>query len=221
MKNMKYRNPFAFLLLVMMCFSIISSCRKYGDGSIRGTITETGSGAPFANANVYLLEYPKNNGSEPSKVIAETYSDHNGVYYLSFHKKMNRDYVVCFRPAKKTDADDLYRCYDVRKKIKFKETVVDTDLPAVGYFRLHLVKTSSSENSVVVYYDQNECRGWQLPEINNPFDTVFPVKMAKADILNNYFKWYKEIPNPLSTVKTLDTFLIHKGDTLDYTITYD
>jgi hypothetical protein len=127
--------------LHLISFLFLISCKKYGDGSISGTVYETGRNSPVPNTEVSILRvYQKYDlhGSvqhQNTEIISRTLSDNNGKYKINFHKKVGSKYYI------KCLSDSLY-ARDIHEYANFKNYKHDIYIKPYWYFKVRVVKNS-------------------------------------------------------------------------------
>jgi len=205
----------AILIFILFCSS---SCKKYGDGYVKGTIYEKGFGTSYYNAVVYLQRWKHGDkGFVPDEILDSVITNSSGEYYFSFHKKAAYGYAIHCKPYDFfTDNSISLKTYF---ELKNKETIKDVVMCPTAYMKIHLQKNSSSENYIVLFFNAIDGPTIWLPNYDHPFDTILPIYKVKAND-TIYLEWFQiSLGSPYS-VKHTDTLCINKGDTIPYDIIY-
>jgi hypothetical protein len=194
-------------LAILIFFSLLFSCKKYGDGYIKGTVGESDTGNPIPGAKVYLEKWKTHQISDaPIERIDSTTTGNSGEYYFKFHKKRGYRYRVS------CSSIDYYE--DAQEELTFKETTKDFLLDPVGYVKLRLIKKTFSYtffNGSINYRTFNI-----MFAPNDPYDTILQTVYRARGNSINHIEW--EIRNkvdgaPTVTMPTQDIF-IARGDTV-------
>src|ERR1035441_6082168 len=87
------------IIISLFLFIVIISCKKEGNGYVKGTVYEQGSGILYKGATVYLtMGKTDNQGNKTYTTIDSVYTDNSGKYYLSFKMELRTSYSVQCRP---------------------------------------------------------------------------------------------------------------------------
>ena len=196
-----------------MFFLVISliSCKKYGDGYVKGTVVEKGTNIPIAGADMYLKYW---SNSKPGNTFIQTYTDANGNYIIPFDKKMGNSYEIHCQ-------DTNYWYKDQSQHINEKKSICNFSVTPYAYLKLHVIKTTS-------YQWVGVSIGGDLSYSifnNNPFDTIFPTVFRVKGNRSNDVNWTLHYPVYNATYDTSKQFYgniyINKNDTAIYTIQYN
>jgi hypothetical protein len=163
------------------------SCKKYGDGSIYGTVYETGSNKPVPNTEVSILRVSQTYNLHgtvqhaKNEIISRTLSDNNGNYKINFHKKIGPKYYIrCSRGSSHTGS--------LNENINHKNYNQDLYIKPYRYFKVRVVKTSINKSkSIDITLPLN-----QFTSINalNNIDTTLPTIFKAIDSDDNVIYYY-------------------------------
>jgi len=73
----------------------IFSCQKSGNGYVRGTVTESGSGAPIEGVPIYVIQEKKEAKGQSTyfyDTIAHSVTSPDGTYKINYHKSRGWQY---------------------------------------------------------------------------------------------------------------------------------
>lgn len=201
----------AMLLIFSMCGS-----KKYGDAYVKGIVTEIGSGKVFPNVKVYLVKMKDNqkDGTLVIKnIIDSTATDGNGNYHIAYDKEKGNTYLIKIKVNGRYGTGNAIRPVTLYEK---NETQ-NFELDPTAYLKLHLKKTSTAENSVLLQFDSGSILSF--PAFKVGIDTVLPPVKVIGNYKMDQFYWRAVDPKNPSTAHP-DVLFINAGDTLLYPITY-
>jgi|SRR3954470_7519439 hypothetical protein len=201
------------LKIVLLLFFAITSCKKVGDGDIRGIVTEKGTGIPVKNVEVKLERTTRsgeNDKTHPA-IIASTVTDENGNYSLPFHMKLKYKYRVYSLP-------DEHGTYSgaASEYLSDKKQNVNLELPPYAYVKILLHKTSTNTitQSAAFQIDNSYPIYLNVPDyVFDKIQGVYPVKGEDSVLVF----WSQSYNNFLYAHES-QNFFIAKGDTASYTI---
>jgi hypothetical protein len=203
------------IILTFLFFACILSCKKYGHGYIKGTVLETGTESTIEGATV-ILKYWKSTCESCAKeyLYDSTITDSQGKFVFYFKKKINYIYTLNVRDKNHFELGWPYGIDE-----KKSDPVIHVD--PFAYLKIHLIKTSNSNNSFscyeenIAYYHHD----------GSPVDTVFTnlprVRGNHSFDLNWTIHYYPVPPNPNEYTSYSNKVYINKGDTLTYLISYN
>ena len=207
------------VLFIVICS--ICSCKKTVDGTVKGTLTEKGTGLPYSNVGIYIVRWEKHpfdgSANADNTVIDSTVTDASGKYSLSYLRKSKYRYSVFYR-LKDFVTDNNFKEYT---ELTEKDFTKDFILFPTGYMKIYLQKTSSSTNHVELYFDDHFGPKFTLPNYNYPFDTILAPYKIIANTTLRFFNWYLLSDTPPYSVQHMDSIYVNKGDTLNYSINYN
>lgn len=194
-----------FSLVIILFFS---TCKKYGDGYVKGTVEEKGTGQKIPDATIKLIHWIKNpKPNEPENEIIQIATTNNiGEYKINFHMKIgNRYSVECYHKDYISENNQ----YD----LKFKKTALNFSLNSPGFLKLRIKKNTNSLNNIHI-----EIRTYSIDlNINHPFDTILPKIYNVYANINNQLYWFSY---PIQSY-SYDNIIVNKGDTITHLIQYN
>lgn len=98
-EGLEYKK-FIKILLIMMyrffCLIILigffTMCKKSGNGYVKGTVLEKGTGTPISGIKVYVTDTKY--GSTNHKLLASSVTDENGNYRIEYYKNPTHNYTL-------------------------------------------------------------------------------------------------------------------------------
>ena len=208
-----------YLILLLFSFIAFAGCKKVGRGDVSGTVTEKGTGLPFPNVGVYIERTTKSGEDDrlDPTIVANTVTDANGHYDLSFHMQFNYLYRIYSKPIEDVNGK-TYSAVD-SKPLPTKNANINFMLPPFAYMKVHLLKSSyivTTSAWLVFGYSKSI----NLNVHNYPFDSIQGVYRVNGnDSLN--VSWQQNITISPLWVQGQNTVYINKGDTLYYTINFN
>jgi hypothetical protein len=216
------------LILFVILFIAFASCKKYGTGYIRGTVTEIGTGLPFPNVVVYLERWENYDwGSSKTNIlltiIDSMITDSKGQYNLSFNKRLGNPFhhyryaIYCIPNHFVTDRA-FYKS-NTHTEFEYKKTTQDFSISPLAYVKIHVYKTSfvliNSSNLYLSY--QLGGPFYNLTTHNYPFDTIQGTYTVAGNN-KTYITWYQNYNSPPVVSKQENTLWVNKGDTITYDV---
>ena len=199
----------AFIFIVLA----LTNCKKYGHGTVTGTVYETGSNNPVPNATVSIEDsnsglhpFSSSNANNKKGIIATTTSDSEGKYVLYFHKKIGHHYYI--RCEKEN--------FDVFTAFEISQKKIDHDiyLDPFAYLKLHVIKTSTNSNYIYVTINKNQSEYPYSSPLS--FDTILPKIYKIKGNNSSEITWDIYNSNYVSTDN--GSVYANKGDTIIFTI---
>lgn len=206
------------LSLILLCICIIFSCKKYGDGYVKGTVTQKVSNLPLPGVSVFLREskkHQKDGAASTGSTVDTAVTDKDGNYLIEYHKQSGYTYYMYLVPRGILGQGNFWeRNADLNKKMEKHNFEIDP----IAYLQIHLKKTTVSGKRVELSFDDGIVK---LPENPNPFDTILPPIKVYGNFKIEKFKWNLIDKDPkVFWISHPDTLYINGGDTLVYPITY-
>ena len=185
---------------------------------------EEGTDIPIKGTTVLLSEITSVNGR--STVIATATTDEGGHYQINYFKVPTASYVVEFFNSDFI----LRRMHSNRMQISRYKTVVNFSMIPRAFVKIRFVKTVASDTSVIVKLNSHSFGEgpnilWHFPLTYQPYDTTETCAIFGNKLLE--IEWFKfdvsyPIGNPYEhNYPYRDAFFVKKGDTLNYTITFN
>ena len=194
---------FAIVLIIIS----FSSCKKYGDGYVIGTVYETNTNNPLTEVKVYL-ERKKISHIESNYdffIIDSCLTNPSGTYKFSFDKKRRYEYQLRARYT------NYYGSSRGNYTLTLKKTEVNLELDPVAYIKFRIKKNSPSSNYFYTTINYHSTTVYSLQNITQPFDTILPGIYKVNGNAINYLNWqiYGTGIGPVE-----DQIYIAKGDTM-------
>jgi hypothetical protein len=206
-------------LLCMVACMMLSACgdREYTT-SVTGVIMDDSTGKPLAGALVLLThEYYKDGMT--MYYNSNTTSDANGEYMISLS---SRGKATAAMKAKYQDYTNELRYLDVGSSTIQNFTLAPYD----AWIRFKIANKLGVQSGVYASY-WNEFFGYSIAPPGStdiPFGNLYTEIVKVTGGTPVYIAWdynfisvYPPYPNPLPH---LDTIIVPRGDTLDYSITF-
>ncbi|MES2132613.1 MAG: hypothetical protein V4506_09690 [Bacteroidota bacterium] len=207
-RQMKIGN---YITILVISFAV--SCSKNENAYVKGQAIENDTGKPIPGVIVSLVEgYKDSNGGHQTRIIGTSISDQNGFYQINYHRKLFTMYYMFWRP----NQSNYLPIYDERM-VEHKKSAITIGLIPVAYIKIRLKKNSSSNNYVTISPTSPEDYSLPIIQLNSPFDTILqPVCRVYAgyESMMRWTLWPKD-----SSV--VDKFILQRGDTLNYTISFN
>lgn len=204
---------FKYIVSSLVLITLFTTCKKSGNGYVRGTVYEVGTGIPIEGAKVYVED--TKHGSTHHNSTGSAITDANGNYIIHFYKKATRRYFLY------CNDDNHYNNFE--QDITYKKTAITIELNPFAYIKLRLKKTSNSLNYVEANINGTNDINNIYKYYPNAFDTILPtVYKAIGNGINN-ISWYLYF-NPVTTPNYnfySSEFYLNKGDTLTYLIQFN
>jgi len=208
-------------LLLILC--LISSCKKYGEGYIEGTVYEVGTNIPLAGIPIILDDSAPGGSS-----FMVTHTDKNGHYLIYYNKQRSPTYYI-------SCGTDSFHIGTGRVQLDNKKQIVNFPLQPCSYVKLHIIKTTNYQRKgqyINITYSTNEYpgeygdttpgadEGGFIINNSNSFDTIIPrVFKIVGNSNKNYIEWDLVSPSNIDS-NLYAPIIVPKGDTLLFTIQY-
>jgi hypothetical protein len=210
----------ATILILCLTICLNSACRKYGDGYVKGTVTDLYTNKSLPGIVVYLSKIKKRqkDGNIFIHGIVDTaVTDQDGNYRISYHKETGYDYSVSPRQKRLLGSQYYYNNPEIEKKKEIRNFIIE---PA-AYLQIHLKKTSTAPNRVQLNFTEHYAP-LDLPTHAYAFDTILPPLYVAGNYPLSHFRWTQLSIDPLiPPIDHRDNLYIKAGDTLVYPITYE
>lgn len=215
------------LIQLIIISIIISSCQKFGHGSVSGHVLELGTDEPIANAKIEIQEERFKagggitSGHRSYKTVASTVTDSQGEYQLYFRKHFGRGYQLNLLSTPQHVSDERY--------FKLTEKNIKHDFIAnpFGFVKFRIKKNSVSNRKRINVYGL----AWHIFFIEldafNQLDTILPEVYNVAALQDVDLYWMvTENLNPTSSYTEIthqyqDKVFVNKGDTILKTLIVD
>jgi hypothetical protein len=205
------------LINILLLLILITSCKKVGNGSVSGTVTEEGSGLPFANVGVYIERKTFKDGKQNPTIVANTITDASGHYSLPFYMQRSNGYRIFCTPLPDAAGDTYTK--ESSEGVPTKNEQINFTLPPFAYIKVSYHKASYTiSKSSYIQFDHR--KSVDLNDPSHPIDTVLGVFRVVGN-RSLHITTFQTYNTPTEWRQELDTVYINKGDTLSYLIDLD
>lgn len=180
------------LKIVFALTLILFSCKKYGNGYVKGTVTDVSTGSPAVGATINLLVEYQNAKGQSSITYTETTvtTESDGSYKISFDKK-RPDWKYSYKVALGENADYIGDYEPIN--LNEKKTNVDFQVSKKAYAKVKMTKTTSKSCSIefkfgVKRYEPIFGDGQTYPYTDSLFQNIFTIRgnfTSKACLTTN------------------------------------
>ncbi len=213
---------------ILCCLLLIAltSCKKCGNGYVKGTIYQEGTSKPMANATLRLTE-SYHNGDE--RIIDHTITNETGKYNFNYKHRHNYKYTI-YAGSYVDGAEG--------SGLEYKKSEKDFSLIPPAFLKVWANKTSSSDNYLIVNIEPGTYFNDAIfsPKHNYPFNELINAQYIQMSYTNypNYAPYFFMKPNTTHTLKWVvysstgptpvkgeAQFIANRGDTVSYTISFN
>jgi hypothetical protein len=210
---------FIFITIVAFLFS----CKKGGLNYVKGTVREDISGEPIKGATVYLYE---DRNKKDGRYLDSVLTNEKGEYTINFSKNAGKRYYVSCKCDKYFGSTVKFD-----KEIEHGRNAVNFSLSPFGYLRFRYIKNTNSTNYLAglidgryVYFHSPKTSNLWPDFTDDTYDITdseaFPIHGDRTHTMcwdvKDYFAttFVNVYPNTY-------IFYLRKGDTLNYTFSYN
>jgi|GEM_PF-6760857 len=205
-----------FTTVLFFALFSVPSCKKYGDGYVKGTVLETGSKTPLKNVKVVLNE---TTNDLSGKEIKTTYTDDQGKFTIQYKKERKTSYFLIF--SEKDHYQTVIPEIEHSDNKKNNSTIY---LNQYAFLKLRVIKNSTSANRIYVTVGPSMTG---FPTVSfaakNTYDTLLHEPFRITGNNNESISWIiMDSENSNSSVTSYgEKIQVRPGDTLTYTIEFD